>query len=1163
MNAGGRMQLRLLFASAIACLVSLTSVALAKGARADIPQGYYVGADLSYVNEMEDCGVQYRDRGKPADPFTLLQARGANLVRVRLWNDAKWTRYSNLADVKKTIRRARQSGMQVLLDFHYSDDWADGEKQIVPAAWAQIADPDRLAQTLYDFTLRTLRDLDREGLMPQLVQVGNETNVELLSTLERAKQPINWARNAKLFNAGIRAVRDAGAQASIKPRVMLHIAQPENVEPWFAAAKAAGVTDYDLIGISYYRRWSTQDLDGLEAVIRRLRRQYAADVLLVEVAYPWTLENADQSNNLLGTSTLIAGYPATPDGQRRYLIDLTQRVISSGGVGVVYWEPAWVSSKCKTRWATGSAWDNATLFDHRGEPLPGADFFAFPYVFAAKESRDHVVSSPPQPEVSGNFNRGWRFHRFERETAEVAADQVPATAWETVTLPHTARIEPRIVNDQWQGIALYRKEFAAEPAWRGKRVWLRFEAAMNIARVSVNGKEVLTHLGGYLPFVVDLSERLRFDAPNVVSVWLDNRDNAITGPKAMHVLDFNMYGGLYRDATLIVKEPLHITDEMLANQPAGGGVFVTYPEVNRQQASVAVKTQVRNEGRAPAIFRVVQTLWRDRQQVTSAMSSPLSVKHGAAADVNVELKVPQPQLWSPHSPALYDLVTAVEVDGKIVDQRRTRIGIRRVEFDGAKFKINGDEMFLRGVNRHQEYPYVGYAVSRAADYRDARRIKEAGFDFVRLSHYPQSPYFMAAADELGLVLLNSVLGWQFYNDDPRFEQQVVQTCRDLVRRDRNHPSAILWECSLNESQMPKTLVQKFQSAVHEEYPGNQAFSAGWQNDGYDIYIQARQHRIEHYRPPDRPYLVSEYGDWEYYALNAGFNQQAWANLQPDARTSRQLLSAGEARLLQQAMNNQEGHNDNFNTPAFADAYWAMFDYNRGYAEDLEASGPMTLDRVPKFSYYFFRTQRDAAQVSELYAAGPEVFIASYWQPDSATDVRVYGNVDEVELLLNGRSVGRQRPDADRISNHLRHPPFTFKLGKFTPGSLEAIGYIAGRSVAHHRVITPEAIHRIEIEFDTAGICADAERDDQIFVRARLLDDNGTTVAMSGHEVEFSASGRFSVIGPTQLMTEAGIATALLRVAPGPGEAKVSVSSGVQQHSASYEDTGCRRVFPAR
>jgi beta-galactosidase len=419
---------------------------------------------------------------------------------------------------------------------------------------------------------------------------------------------------------------------------------------------------------------------------------------------------------------------------------------------------------------------------------------------------------------------------------------------------------------------------------------------------------------------------------------------------------------------------------------------------------------------------------------------------------------------------------------------------------------------------------------------------------------------MAAADELGLVLLNSVLGWQFYNDDPRFERQVSQTCRDLIRRDRNHPSAILWECSLNETQMPASLVRKLHQIVHEEYPGDQAFSAGWQNDGYDAYIQARQHRVQHYEKPDRPYLVSEYGDWEYYALNAGFQQHAWGNLQPDERTSRQLLSAGEARLLQQATNIQEAHNDNFTTPAFADAYWAMFDYNRGYAEDLEASGVMSLDRVPKLSYYFFRTQRDATQRSPRFASGPEVFIASYWQPQSATDVHVFGNVEEVELRLDGRSLGRRTPDVDRMSTHLRHAPFTFQLDAFSHGVLEAIGYIGGHGVAWHRVITPEAPTRLEVTLDDAGVCIDKDRGDLVFVRATLRDRNGSVVPLSGREVEFSVTHGATIVGPRQLPTEAGIASALLRVEPAHGEATITAGSGELRARFDLSTKGnCRRA----
>lgn len=155
---------------------------------------------------------------------------------------------------------------------------------------------------------------------------------------------------------------------------MLHIAQPENVEPWFAAATKAGVTDFDIIGISYYSKWSKRSMAQLGQTINRLRHTYAADVLVVETAYPFTTENADSSPNLLGADSLIAGYPATPAGQKKYLIDLTQLVLNNGGTGVFYWEPSWLSTKtCGTRWGKGSNWENAALFDFKGNALEGAD----------------------------------------------------------------------------------------------------------------------------------------------------------------------------------------------------------------------------------------------------------------------------------------------------------------------------------------------------------------------------------------------------------------------------------------------------------------------------------------------------------------------------------------------------------------------------------------------------------------------------------------------------------------------------------------------------------------------------------------------------------------------------------------------------------------------
>jgi len=339
-------------------------------------QTLYLGADMSFANEMQDCGAVYRSHGKPVDPFVLMRRAGGNLVRVRIWNDAKWTRYSGLADVEKTIRRAHDAGLKVLLDFHYSDDWADGDKQFAPAAWVELA-PEDQAKALHDYTRDILRELAAKGLTPELVQVGNEINPELL---QGEKKPIDWTRNARLIDAGIAAVREVARDAHKPIGVMLHIAQPENAEPWFAEATLAGVTDYDIIGLSYYRKWSKEPISGLKDTVARLRDRYGKQVVLVETAYPFTTAGADASPNLLGPDSLDPAYPATPEGQRGYMIDVTQAVIDAGGTGSVYWAPDWVSTGCSTRWGKGSNWENAAWFDlDRHEALPVFDFLGHKY----------------------------------------------------------------------------------------------------------------------------------------------------------------------------------------------------------------------------------------------------------------------------------------------------------------------------------------------------------------------------------------------------------------------------------------------------------------------------------------------------------------------------------------------------------------------------------------------------------------------------------------------------------------------------------------------------------------------------------------------------------------------------------------------------------------
>jgi arabinogalactan endo-1,4-beta-galactosidase len=338
---------------------------------------YWAGADLSWVNELEDCGAVFRVNGEPRDPYELFAEAGMDTVRLRLWNDPDWTDYSTLHDVARSIRRARALGLRVLLDFHYSDTWADPGKQTIPAAWAgDIDNVEALSRRLYDYTTEVLTHLGELGWMPDMVQVGNEINTEILRPANTEGFPIDWPRQAALINAGIRAVRDIAGRYDRSPTVMLQVAQPENVEPWFVSARQHGVTDYDYIGVSYYPFWSEQSLEELGATIRRVRQEFGAEVILVETGYVWSLGKTNPEADGEARQMLEPGYPASVDGQHRFLVDLAKAVMAAGGVGVFYWEPAAVVTRCSSEWGKQDLrWDNS-LFDYsRGnELLPGAEY---------------------------------------------------------------------------------------------------------------------------------------------------------------------------------------------------------------------------------------------------------------------------------------------------------------------------------------------------------------------------------------------------------------------------------------------------------------------------------------------------------------------------------------------------------------------------------------------------------------------------------------------------------------------------------------------------------------------------------------------------------------------------------------------------------------------
>ena len=723
-----------------------------------------------------------------------------------------------------------------------------------------------------------------------------------------------------------------------------------------------------------------------------------------------------------------------------------------------------------------------------------------------------------------------------------------AVKWERVSLPHTARLEAiEKTEQQWQGNAFYRKTFRVPTADKGRHIALRFEAAMQVADVYLNGQYVFRHLGGYLPFYINISDAVKFGEVNTLLVKLSNADNPVVPPgKPLADLDFNYYSGLYRNVYLITKDRLYITDAVAADRVAGGGVLLHYDTVSQQQATLTVQTEVKND--YPEAKRAqLRTILKDRQgnTVAEALAAPATVLAGAVSTVKQQLQLTSPQLWSPDSPYLYALTVELVQDGSVIDRQELRTGVRSYRFAADGFYLNGEKLFLRGTNRHQEYPYVGYALSDNAQYRDAYKIKEAGFNFVRSSHYPQSPAFLDAADALGILVMDAIPGWQFFGDED-FLNNALQDVRDMVRRDRNRPAVVAWEASLNESGMSKDFMEATHRAVHAELPFPGTYTSGWTDYAYDIFIPARQHA----KAPDywnkydkqKPLFIAEYGDWEYYAQNAGFNQAAYADLTEEARTSRQLRGFGQQRMLQQALNYQEAHNSNLQGPAVGDANWLMYDYKRGYAPDIEASGIMDIVRLPKFAYYFYQSQAGPNLEPQAEFGKPMVFIANYWNDPALKTVKVYSNTDEVELLLNGKPVTRQKPDQDIYSTHLNHPPFTFEVPTFEPGTLTAVGYIKGQKVAEAQQSTAGSPAKLRLEVDKSGREATAGTNDVLFVYAYVTDQHGNTVPDASNEVGFAVEGDAEIVAADTVNAEAGIAAVLLKVGKTPGAIKVAASS---------------------
>lgn len=765
-----------------------------------------------------------------------------------------------------------------------------------------------------------------------------------------------------------------------------------------------------------------------------------------------------------------------------------------------------------------------------------------------------------------DLNQGWEFHRpidIQPSEPRVAStgkegEFPPATAqWELVNLPHSVRLEPLNASGcrHYQGPCWYRKNLMIDGSCSDKKIYLRFEGAMQVADIRLNGKRLTTHYGGYLPFTVDLTDHLQYGAENTLLVRLDNSDNPEVPPGCPQTrLDFTYFGGLYRDVRLELLDRLHVTDEILSDTVAGGGIFVRYPAASEKQARIDIRTDIVNEYTVPQAFSLHQELVDAAGAVIVSAVQDCTLDAGIGKAFSQSMTVSRPKLWHPYHPYLYTLHTNLIEGGRTVDGRTTRIGIRRLAFTPEGMFINSEKFLALGFNRHQDHPYVGYALPKSQHFRDAKKLRDAGFTSFR-SHYPQNPAFMDACDELGIVCIISNPGWQFLGNDV-FVARTYQGAREMVRRDRNHACAVLWEAQLNETpQVTEAYCRKLNEIVHAEFPGDQCFTAGdpaYGNEGGKVFDVAYGREIV----PGKPTWAREFGD----------SVDNWVDQQSRIRVPR---SWGEFPLLVSALNRVAKLNGLFvKTGDFSSTclcgcgIWAGVAHYRGSHPWPHQSAPLDLFRLPKFDYYFFQSQRPPDVTVDGVSSGPMVFIANYGTAVSPATIIVFSNCEEVRFSESGEVVATQKPDSGYL---LAHPPFTFRARKvekeevmfnvvrssaedfFKPSEFKAEGLIGGKVAATHTVRAPGVPKRIDLEVDYSGRPLTADGSDWIRVYAKLVDEYGTVCPFAADSVAFSVEGEGSIVGDAEILAnpvaaEAGIATVLAQANTTAGRILVRASA---------------------